>query len=79
MTVDELQPDPHEGLEAQIAQWRRYVQRREAISAADVTCRRSIAGDVGSSEVVTSVTAAPSWAASSASAWPCLPVERLPR
>ena len=36
MTVDELQPDPHEGLEAQIAQWRRYVQRREAISAADV-------------------------------------------
>ncbi|WP_341729475.1 permease prefix domain 1-containing protein [Brooklawnia sp.] len=30
------QPNPHEELEAQIAQWRRYVQRRDAISVADV-------------------------------------------
>ena len=41
MTVDELQPDPHEGLEAQIAQWRRYVRRREAISALTSTNGRS--------------------------------------
>src|SRR5690606_41343405 len=33
---DAASPGPHAALEAQIDQWRGYVRRREAISAADV-------------------------------------------
>ena len=49
-----------------------------SISAAVLTRTTSTPAAAGRSAVVTSVTVAPRAAASSASAWPCLPDERLP-